>query len=149
MMKQHTVGVDISKAHLDAHRLVDGRSARFDNDRYGFQALIDWIGTPVECIAYEATGPYHRDFEEALTKAKLPLARVNPWQARRYGRSDRDPCQDRRRGRADAGPDGRHASAAPNPGAVEEATPAPGTAVVPGRVDEPAHGGDEPATPSA
>ena len=84
MMKQHTVGVDISKAHLDAHRLVDGRSARFDNDRYGFQALIDWIGTPVECIAYEATGPYHRDFEEALTKAKLPLSRVNPWQARRY-----------------------------------------------------------------
>ena len=23
-MKQHTVGIDISKAHLDAHRLADG-----------------------------------------------------------------------------------------------------------------------------
>ena len=84
MMKQHTVGIDISKAHLEAHRLADGQSARFANDRGGFQALIDWIGTPVECVAYEATGPYHRDFEEALSQATLPLARVNPWQARRF-----------------------------------------------------------------
>ena len=84
MTEQHTVGIDISKAHLEAHRLVDGQSARFANDRGGFQALIDWIGTPVECVAYEATGPYHRDFEEALSQAKLPLAKVNPWQARRF-----------------------------------------------------------------
>ena len=47
-MKQHTVGIDISKAHLDAHRLADGHSAQFDNDPAGFRALIDWIGTPVE-----------------------------------------------------------------------------------------------------
>ena len=47
----------------------------------GFRALIDWIGTR-SCVAYEATGPYHRDLEEALSKAKLPLAKVNPWQAR-------------------------------------------------------------------
>ena len=83
-MKQHTVGIDISKAHLDAHRLADGHSAQFDNDPAGFRALIDWIGTPVECVAYEATGPYPRDLEEALSKAKLPLAKVNPWQARRF-----------------------------------------------------------------
>ncbi len=56
-MKQHTVGIDISKAHLDAHRLADGHAAQFDNDPAGFRALIDWIGTPVECVAYEATGP--------------------------------------------------------------------------------------------
>ena len=86
-MKQHTVGIDISKAHLDAHRLADGHSAQFDNDPAGFRALIDWIGTPVECIAYEATGPYHRDLEEALSKAKLPLAKVNPWQARCFARA--------------------------------------------------------------
>ena len=49
-MKQHTVGIDISKAHLDAHRLADGHSAQFDNDPAGFRALIDWIGTPVECV---------------------------------------------------------------------------------------------------
>ena len=38
-MKQHTVGIDISKAHLDAHRLADGHSAQFDNDPAGFRAL--------------------------------------------------------------------------------------------------------------
>ena len=83
-MKQHTVGIDISKAHLDAYRLADGESGRFDNDRVGIQALIDWIGTPVECVAYEATGAYHRDLEQALFRAGLPQAKVNPWQARRY-----------------------------------------------------------------
>ena len=72
--------------HLESApgRAPAGRSAQFDNDPAGFRALIDWIGTPVECVVYEATGPYHRDFEEALSKAKLPLAKVNPWQARRF-----------------------------------------------------------------
>ena len=83
-MKQHTVGIDISKAHLDAYRLADGESGRFDNDLAGIQALIDWIGTPVECVAYEATGAYHRDLEQALFRAGLAQAKVNPWQARRY-----------------------------------------------------------------
>ena len=83
-MKQHTVGIDISKAHLDAHRLADGHSAHCDNDPAGFRALIDWIGTPVECVAYEATGPYHRDLEEALSKAAA--AGEGEWQARRFAR---------------------------------------------------------------
>ena len=83
-MKQHTVGIDISKAHLDAYRLADGESGRFDNDLAGIQALIDWIGTRVECVAYEATGAYHRDLEQALFRAGLAQAKVNPWQARRY-----------------------------------------------------------------
>ena len=83
-MKQHTVGIDISKAHLDAYRLADGESGRFDNDLAGIEALIDWIGTPVECVAYEATGAYHRDLEHALFRAGLAQAKVNPWQARRY-----------------------------------------------------------------
>ena len=110
-MKQHTVGIDISKAHLDAHRLADGHSAQFDNDPAGFRALIDWIGTPVECIAYEATGPYHRDLEEALSKAKLPLAKGAGAALRR---GDREPRQDRRRRRSETEA-GRHAGAAPDP----------------------------------
>ena len=138
-MKQHTVGIDISKAHLDAHRLADGHSAQFDNDPAGFRALIDWIGTPVECVVYEATGPYHRDLEEALSKAKLPLA--NPSMLRR---GDREPCQDRRRRRSETGPVGRQPGSAPDPGAVENATPAPGTADGPGRADAPAHGHAQP-----
>ena len=31
-MNDHTIGIDISKAHLDAYRLHDRRSERFSND---------------------------------------------------------------------------------------------------------------------
>ena len=80
----HTVGIDVSKARLDAHRLPDGEAARFANAKAGFRQLIQWSGDAVECIAYEASGPYHRDLEQALLEHGLPAARVNPWQARRF-----------------------------------------------------------------
>ena len=35
----NTVGVDISKAHLDVHQHPSGRTARFSNDDAGFEAL--------------------------------------------------------------------------------------------------------------
>ena len=72
----NTVGIDISKAHLDAHQLPSGRSARFANDATGFEALTVWIGSGVERLVYESTGPWHRAFEEALA-GTLPLSRVN------------------------------------------------------------------------
>jgi len=84
-MTQYTIGVDISKAHLDAHRLPDDVARQFSNDRRGFADLIKWIGTrSAERIVYEPTGAFHRDFEEAMTAADLPLAKVNPLQARRF-----------------------------------------------------------------
>ena len=82
----NTVGVDISKARLDAHRLRDGEAARFGNDAAGFKELADWIGE-ADCVVYEATGRFHRDFEEALVEAGLPLARANPLRARRFAQS--------------------------------------------------------------
>ena len=82
----NTVGVDISKAHLDAHRLRTGEAARFDNDAAGFKELSRWIGS-ADRVVYEATGRYHRDFEEALVAAGLPLARANPLRARRFAQS--------------------------------------------------------------
>ncbi len=84
-MTQYTIGVDISKAHLDAHRLPDGVARQFANDRRGFVAMIEWIGKlAVDRIVYEPTGIYHRGFEDALARAGLPLAKVNPLQARRF-----------------------------------------------------------------
>ena len=88
-MKENTpnaIGVDISKARLDAHRLRDGEAARFGNDAAGFEKLARWIGS-ADCVVYEATGRYHRDFEEALVEAGLPLARANPLRARRFAQS--------------------------------------------------------------
>ncbi len=88
-MKQDTanmVGVDISKSHLDAHRLRTGEAAQFGNDAAGFKELAVWIGT-ADCVVHEATGRCHRDFEEALAGAGLPLARANPLRARRFAQS--------------------------------------------------------------
>ena len=82
----NTVGIDISKAHLDAHQLPSGRSARFANDATGFEALTVWIGSGVERLVYESTGPWHRAFEEALA-GTLPLSRVNAKRARRFAQA--------------------------------------------------------------
>jgi transposase len=87
-MTQYTIGVDISKAYLDAHRLPDGLARQFTNDRRGFGAMIKWIGKlNLERIVYEPTGAFHRCFEDALARAGLPLAKVNPLQARRFAQA--------------------------------------------------------------
>ena len=85
-----TAGVDISKNHLDAYATAHGqagRSRRFPNSPDGFQALARWIGTDIDRIAYEPTGAFHRDFEEALLAAGLPLYKINPYQVRCFARS--------------------------------------------------------------
>ena len=84
---RNSVGVDISKAHLDAHMVPSGKAARFSNDAAGFKALIAWVERPVRAVTYEPTGRWHRAFEETLFKAELPLARVNPLQARRFAQA--------------------------------------------------------------
>ena len=83
-MTDHSIGVDISKSHLDVFRLEDGAARRFDNAAAGFRALTKWLGkAPVARIVFEPTGPYHRAFEAALVEA-FPLVKVNPLQARRF-----------------------------------------------------------------
>jgi len=83
-MTDHTIGVDISKSHLDAFRLEDGAAQRFENSAAGFRALSKWLGkAPVARIVFEPTGPYHKAFEAALGE-NFPLVKVNPLQARRF-----------------------------------------------------------------
>lgn len=84
-MNQDSIGVDISKDHLDVHRLADGASRRFANDKCGHKALIRWVSQmPVERVVFEPTGPYHRAVERGLAAAGIPLVKVNPRQARRF-----------------------------------------------------------------
>ncbi len=98
------IGVDISKAHLDAHALPSGRAARFANNAAGIRKLAAWAG-PAECVVYESTGPWHRAFEEPLA-GELPLARVNALRAAlRAGAGPGG--EDGRGGREGAGQDGR------------------------------------------
>jgi len=81
-----SVGVDISKSHLEVHRLRTGESARFDNTAGGFKRLAAWIGSPDVPVVYGSTGPWHRDFEESVS-GELALFRVNALRARRFAQA--------------------------------------------------------------
>jgi transposase len=78
-------GVDISKDHLDVCLYPGGATRRFANDVKGHRALVAWLAPhDIVRVVYEPTGPYHRAFERALAMADLPVAKVNPRQARRF-----------------------------------------------------------------
>ena len=42
-MQNDIIGVDVSKDHLDAHRLADGAGRGFANDRCGRKASVKWL----------------------------------------------------------------------------------------------------------
>ena len=87
-MNPSTIGINVSKDFLDAHRLADGAARRFANDKTGRKALIKWLAAePVKLVVFEPTGPYHRALERALADAGLPVAKVNPRQARRFAKA--------------------------------------------------------------
>jgi len=81
-----TIGIDVSKDHLDAARHPGGDTIRIANTRKGQTALLRWIGdiTLVARVVFEPTGPYHRTLEERLASLGIPLIKVNPRQARRF-----------------------------------------------------------------
>lgn len=83
-MTETNIGIDISKDHLDVHRLPGDERRRFDNSKAGHKALIRWIGETPARVIYEPTGYYHRALERALVAAGMPIAKVNPRQARRF-----------------------------------------------------------------
>ena len=84
-MNSHTVGIDVSKDYLDAHRLTDNASRRFANDKAGHKAFLRWFAEkPAERIVFEPTGPYHRAFERAIAAAGVPFVKVNPRHAGRF-----------------------------------------------------------------
>lgn len=84
-MTEFTIGIDVSKDHLDIHRLPDGATFRVVNSADGLAELVVWIGeAPVARLVYEATGAYHRLLETTLAAHGLPIAKVNPRQARRF-----------------------------------------------------------------
>jgi transposase len=87
MMTNNSIGIDISKDFLDAHRLIDGAATRFPNTPTGFRALSTWLGNNIpSLVVFEATGPYHGHFERTFS-GKLPLVKVNPLQARRFAQA--------------------------------------------------------------
>ena len=58
-ISEYTIGIDISKTHLDVFRLEDQAVRPFESSARGGRALIKWLGrTPVARIVFEPTGPY-------------------------------------------------------------------------------------------
>lgn len=82
-----TIGIDVSKDYLDAHRLPDGAYRTFANTPAGHKALLGWIGATAKRLVFEATGAYHRQLEVALSAAGLPIVKVNPRQAKRFAQA--------------------------------------------------------------
>jgi transposase len=83
------VGIDIAKAHVDV--AVSGASValtRFENETDGHTALITLLQPlAVQLVVMEATGGYEAAVTCALQAAGLPVAVVNPRQARDYAKA--------------------------------------------------------------
>jgi len=83
------VGIDVAKAHVDVAVLgAQFDAQRFDNQAEGHSALIAAV-KPLEValVVMEATGGYETELACALQAAGLPVAVVNPRQARDFARS--------------------------------------------------------------
>jgi transposase len=79
------VGIDVSKKRLDVCRLPDRQSRSFNNDAAGVQSLLTWLAeVPPKQVVLEATGGYERLVVAELANAAVPLAIVNPRQARQF-----------------------------------------------------------------
>ena len=77
------VGIDVATAQLDIALRPTGERWAVANDDVGMAALVARLQTmPPTLIVLEATGGYQRAVVAALAAAGLPVAVVNPRQAR-------------------------------------------------------------------
>lgn len=81
----HTVGIDVSKHHLDVFDSRSGAALRIDNTA---AALLERVGGWTGAfVLFEATGEYDRTLRTALASAGVIHARVNPGRARDFARA--------------------------------------------------------------
>ncbi|MEF7617219.1 transposase [Aquincola sp. MAHUQ-54] len=83
------VGIDVAKAHVDVSVLGAKLDAqRFDNQAEDHSALTAALkALDVALVVMEATGGYETELACALQAAGLPVAVVNPRQARDFAKS--------------------------------------------------------------
>lgn len=84
----YSVGVDVSKQHLDAYHIVTQETVRFNNDIHGIQQFITWIknwDNPVVII--EPTGGYELMLQSELLAHHIAVAKVNAIRIRQFARS--------------------------------------------------------------
>ena len=85
------VGIDVSKARLDIAVRPRGEAWQCANDETGIAALVErlrsWQPLAPQLIVLEATGGLERLVVAALALAGLPVAVVNPRQARDFAKA--------------------------------------------------------------
>lgn len=82
------VGMDVSKTHLDVYLRPFDRHIQVGNDPEGIGSLLGQLrGYSVRLVVVEATGGYEREVYAQLSAAGLPIARINPRQARDFAKS--------------------------------------------------------------
>lgn len=87
-MIKHIIGIDVSKANLDAACLPGGQFRQFSNDSHGRKALWQWIEqTGTELVVFEASGACHRQLERFLDARGQGYAKVNPRRARAFAKA--------------------------------------------------------------
>lgn len=87
-MNNTGAGVDVSKAYLDVAVHGERSVQRFTNDAQGFGRVVAWLrGFELGQVILEATGGYEQAALDAFHAAGLPVARVNPRQARDFAKA--------------------------------------------------------------
>lgn len=82
------IGIDVSKDTLDVHVQPEGQDFIFVNDPDGIKALCKKIGKlRPQLIVMEATGGLQIPAATALGLKKLPVAVINPRQARDFAKA--------------------------------------------------------------
>lgn len=83
-----TVGIDVAKATLEVAISGQAKTLAFANDEAGCAALLaELSGLQVALVLFEATGGFELACATALQLAGLPVAVVNPRQARDFARA--------------------------------------------------------------
>jgi transposase len=84
----YVVGIDVAKAQLDMALRPTGERWAVANDEAGMAALVARLQALLPTlIVLEATGGYQRAVVAALAAAGLPVAVVNPRQARAFAKA--------------------------------------------------------------
>jgi len=82
------VGIDVSKRTLDVCLLPDGEPFVLPNDQEGVEELLSRLeDSPPELVVLEATGRYERLAATSIAAAGIPVAVVNPRQARDFAKA--------------------------------------------------------------
>src|SRR5829696_3407583 len=85
---RYYVGIDVSKERLEVCLMPEGEAFALANDQEGIDSLIERLEeAPPELVVLEASGRYERPAAAAIAAAGIPVAVVNPRQARDYAKA--------------------------------------------------------------